>query len=79
MASTSPNNDSMFSENPTSHIIAKVPTSDTGIARIGTSEARQLWRNTSTTSATKLTAISSVFMRSLMLSRTKGVVSWAMA
>ena len=75
MASTSPNNDSMLSEKPTSHITAKVPINDTGIARIGTSEARQLCKNTSTTRATRLTAMRSVLIRSLMLSRTKGVVS----
>ena len=75
IASTRPNSDSMFSEKSISHITAKVPISDTGIARIGTSEARQLCRKTSTTSATRPTAISSVWIRSVMLSRTNGVVS----
>ena len=58
---------------------ANVPTSETGMASSGTSDARQLCRKTSTTSATSPIASNSVFTTSLMLSRTKVVVSYGIA
>ena len=41
IARTIPKRDSMFKENPSPDMIAKVPTSDTGIATTGTTVARQ--------------------------------------
>ena len=55
-ASTSPNSDRLFSENPSAARIAKVPTSDTGIAMIGMIDARQVCRNRITTTTTSATA-----------------------
>ncbi len=55
-ASTSPNRVSMLSENPKPCITAKVPTSDTGMATTGISVARQVLRNSSTTSTTRKVA-----------------------
>ena len=79
MASTMPNSDRLFSEKPNTDMIAKVPISETGIASNGTSDARQLCRNISTTSATRPIASKSVFTTSLMLSRTNVVVSSLLA
>ncbi len=75
MASTSPNSERLFREKPKTHITAKVPTSETGMANSGTMAARQLCRKTSTTSATRPTASKSVIVTSSMLSRTNIVVS----
>ncbi len=75
IASTIPNSDKLFSENPNSFMNANVPMSDTGIASSGTSDARQLWRNTSTTMTTKAMASSSVLITSRILERTNSVVS----
>ena len=58
--STSPNSDSVLSEKPNSCIAASVPTSDTGTAAIGISDARQFCRNSSTTSTTSTIASASV-------------------
>ena len=55
-ASTSPNSVSMLSEKPKACITANVPISDTGIATTGTSVARHVLRNSSTTSTTKAVA-----------------------
>ena len=56
MASTSPNSDRLFSENPSSAMMANVPISDTGTAIIGTMVARQFCRKTSTTMKTSTNA-----------------------
>ena len=55
-ASTRPNSDSVFSENPRAARIAKVPTSETGIATMGMMEARHVCRNRITTNTTSATA-----------------------
>jgi len=55
-ASTSPNSDKLFSEKPSAASTAKVPTSETGIATIGMTEARQVCRNRMTTTTTRATA-----------------------
>ena len=60
MASTKPNSVRVFSEKPKAAIAAQVPISDTGIAMIGISAVRQLWRKTITTRTTSATASSSV-------------------
>jgi hypothetical protein len=52
MASTSPNKDSALIENPNSSMNANAPTMDTGTAASGMIEARQVCRNTITTSTT---------------------------
>jgi hypothetical protein len=75
MASTIPKSDKLFSENPNSFMNANVPISETGMASSGTSDARQLWRKTSTTMTTSAMASSSVMTTSRMLDRTKSVVS----
>src|SRR5215212_9082220 len=76
IASTIPNSDRLFSENPNAFMNANVPMSDTGIAISGTTDARQLCRNTSTTITTSAIASSSVLTTSLMLARTNSVVSY---
>ena len=60
IASTRPNSVRLFSEKPNAAMIANVPISDTGTSIIGKIIARQSCRNTSTTMATRITAISSV-------------------
>jgi hypothetical protein len=55
-ASTKPNNVSMLSEKPKACITAQVPISDTGIATTGMRVARQVLRNSSTTSTTRAVA-----------------------
>ena len=49
IASTSPNNERLLIENPKAVIAANVPISDTGIHTSGMSDARQFWRNSTTT------------------------------
>ncbi len=56
IASTRPNSDRLLRLKPNAASVAKVPTSETGIATIGMIAARQLCRNRSTTSATRSTA-----------------------
>ena len=56
IASTRPNSERLFSEKPTAAITANVPISDTGIAAIGISEARQVCRKRMTTTTTRMTA-----------------------
>ena len=51
-ASTSPNKVSMLREKPKACITAHVPISDTGMATTGMRVARQVLRNSSTTSTT---------------------------
>ncbi len=60
IASTSPKSERLFSENPNARSAANEPTSETGIATIGISAARQLWRKMRTTSATSTIASNSV-------------------
>ena len=66
MASTRPKRERLLSENPIAAITAKVPTSETGTASRGMIEARQLWRNTSTTITTSTTASKSVWITASM-------------
>ena len=56
MASTSPKSVRLFRLKPTTAMAAKVPTMATGTAMSGMIDARQPCRNTSTTSATRITA-----------------------
>ena len=51
-ASTRPNSDRLFSDIPSASRMVKEPTSDTGIAITGMSEARQVCRNRNTTPTT---------------------------
>ena len=57
IASTRPNSVRLFSVNPIAAMTANVPISDTGTSIIGRIMARQSCRNTSTTMATRITAI----------------------
>ena len=61
MASTIPNNVSVFSEKPSAAMTAQVPTSDTGMATMGMTAVRQLCRNTTITRTTRATASNSVW------------------
>ena len=56
MASTSPNSDRLLSEKPNIAMKKKVPMSDTGMATIGMTAARQVCRNRITTSTTRMIA-----------------------
>ncbi len=60
MASTRPNSDRVLKEMPTADITAKVPISDTGMARIGITAARQVCRNRITTTTTSSMASNKV-------------------
>ena len=60
IASTSPNRERLLRLKPKAASTAIDPTSETGIATIGTIAARQLWRKISTTSATRIIASTSV-------------------
>jgi len=73
IARTSPNRDRLFSENPNAAMTAKVPISDTGMATIGITAARQLCRKIITTSTTRTSASNSVFSTSSMEARTYSV------
>ena len=64
-ASTSPNSDRLFSEKPNSDMKKNVPISDTGMATIGMTAARQVCRNMMMTSTTSSTASPMVFTTSL--------------
>src|SRR5215831_2043720 len=75
IASTSPNNDSVLIENPSSGNIANVPTSDTGTASSGISVARNPCRNTNTTMITSASASNSVLTISSIPAVTASVVS----
>ncbi len=75
IARTIPNSVSVFTENPSAFNPRKVPMMLTGTARTGMSVARQLCRNTNTTSVTSSIASSSVFATSIIDSVMKGVVS----
>ena len=75
MASTRPNSVRLLSVKPMAAMMAKVPISDTGTSIIGRIMARQSCRNSSTTMATRMTALRSVWKTSLTDSRMNGVVS----
>ena len=60
IASTRPNSDNAFSEKPRRCMIASVPTSDTGTAASGITDARQVCRNSTTTRTTSTSASNSV-------------------
>jgi len=75
MASTRPNSEMVFRLKPTAAMTAKVPTMATGTAIMGISTARQFCRKISTTTATRPTAMSSVFTTSAIDSLMNGVVS----
>ena len=70
MASTSPNSDSVLIEKPKPSRTAKVPTIEIGTATSGMIEARQVWRNSTTTITTSRIASNSVLTTSRMPSRT---------
>src|SRR5689334_23843679 len=53
IANTSPNKDRVLMEKPNISRIAKVPTIEIGTATRGMIEARQVWRNSTTTSTTR--------------------------
>ncbi len=74
-ASTSPNSDRLLSEKPSAARMAKVPTSDTGIAMMGTTEARHVCRNRITTTTTRPTASRMVVSTSWTDCATNMVVS----
>jgi hypothetical protein len=74
-ASTSPNSVRLLIEKPSALNAAKVPTSETGMARIGITAARQRCRNRMTTSTTSRTASSIVVISSDTLSAMKPVGS----
>jgi hypothetical protein len=75
IASTNPNNDSALTEKPKAYMTAKVPMIDTGTARSGIIEARQVCRKRMTTNTTRASASSSVWTTALMEPRTKTVGS----
>ncbi len=75
IASTRPNSERLFSEKPSAAMTAKVPTIATGTATSGIRVARQFWRKTSTTMATRMIASRRVLKTSLTDSRMNGVVS----
>ena len=56
IASTKPNSERLLSVKPNSAMKKNVPTSDTGMATIGMTAARQVCRNRITTSTTRMTA-----------------------
>ena len=65
----------MLIEKPSSGNSAKVPMIDTGTASSGISVARQLWRNTNTTSTTRAMASNSVRTTSVTAASTNRVAS----
>ena len=60
-------------ENPNASITANVPTSETGTASSGMIEARQVCRNSTTTSTTSKTASNNVSTTAMIDSRTNMV------
>ena len=75
MASTRPNIDSVLTENPRSGKKMNVPMSDTGIVTSGMIVARMFCRKMKTTSVTRMSASTNVFMISWIDACTAGVVS----
>src|SRR6185312_11535865 len=76
IASTSPNSDSVLIEKPAASMIANVPTMEIGTEASGITDARHVWRNTTTTMTTSSVASSNVLMTSWMESRTNTVGSY---
>src|SRR5262245_42582955 len=62
MASSKPNSESLLSEEPNAESTAKVPISDTGMATMGTIDARQVCRNRMMTTTTRTTASNMVWI-----------------
>ena len=79
MASTKPNSERVFKENPKIGKKANVPIRATGTASKGMSVARQPCRKIKTTMATRTSAMTSVRRMSCMPSETASVVSSGMA
>ena len=75
MASTIPNSDSALIEKPNASRSENVPMIDTGTARSGMIDARQVCRNTITTSTTSAIASISVWITASILERTNCVGS----
>ena len=75
MARTKPNRVSVLIEKPNSSRKAKVPMIDTGTAASGMIDARQVCRNTITTSTTRRMASSKVWITASMDCFTKRVGS----
>ena len=75
IASTSPNSERVLRLKPIEAIAANVPTIATGTATSGINVARQLCRNSRTTSPTSSVASRNVFTTSMIDSVMKGVVS----
>ena len=75
MASTRPNIDRVLTENPSSGKKMNVPISDTGIVTSGMIVARMFCRKMKTTSVTRMSASTNVFMISWIEACTAGVVS----
>ena len=57
IASTRPNSERLFREKPATAIAANAPTSDTGMATIGITAARQDCRKIKTTTTTRTIAM----------------------
>ena len=75
IASTRPKSVRLLRLKPITSMTANVPTMPTGTAISGMIADRQFCRNTSTTSATRITESSSVLNTSSIDSRMNGVVS----
>ena len=75
IARTSPQSVRLLIEKPNAAIAAKVATSETGMASIGISVARNPWRKMNTTIMTRMNASMSVWPTSSMFSWTYLVVS----
>src|ERR1051326_1920315 len=76
MARTSPNNDRELMLNPNASMTANVPTSETGTAASGMTEARHVWRNNKTTITTSSNASAKVCTTASIECRTKTVGSY---
>ncbi len=77
VASVSPKSVSWLIEKPSAFIKKNVPSSETGMVRVGISVVRQSCKNRKITSTTRLIATTSVITTSLIDSRTNSVVSKA--
>src|SRR5471032_2937345 len=75
IASTMPNNDNALIEKPNASSSEKVPMIDTGTANNGIIDARQVCRNTITTSTTSAIASINVWITASILERTNCVGS----
>src|SRR5690349_9326423 len=76
IASTNPNSERAFMLNPSASITANVPTSETGTAASGITDARHVCRNSNTTITTSINASTSVWTTASMEWRTKTVGSY---